>query len=392
MNLAARLQGAAKPGSVVVSERVYRLAGGEFEYESLGELDLKGIGASTRAYVVLGIGKAASRFDSVVRWNMSPLVGRAQEMETLLDRWHSVCDHNAGQTVLLSGEPGLGKSCIARSLLERLTADGVQPSQFQCSPFFVNSAFHPWIANFERMLDFGRDEAPNSRLDKLETLLVDTYGLPLEDVRFIAAMLSLPHEGRYGPITLTPQLAKEETIRVLINTVKAAVLAEPSLILFEDLHWADPTTLETLSVLIERLDSIPILVLLTYRPEFEPPWLTHGCVTSLNLARLDQAESRRLVSNLTRVNPLPAELVAQIIAKTDGVPLFVEELTKSITESGDLIKRGDRVSVRRLVRHGLHPGHVARLADGAPRPRCGGQENCAGRLGHRTGVHLRARR
>jgi class 3 adenylate cyclase/tetratricopeptide (TPR) repeat protein len=342
MNLAARLQGAAKPGSVVVSERVYRLAGGEFEYDSLGELDLKGIGASTRAYVVLGIGKAASRFDSVVRWNMSPLVGRAQEMETLLDRWHSVCDHNAGQTVLLSGEPGLGKSRIARSLLERLTADGVQPLQFQCSPFFVNSAFHPWIANLERMLDFGRDEAPDSRLDKLETLLVDTCGLPLEDVRFIAAMLSLPHEGRYGPITLTPRLAKEETIRVLINTVKAAVLAEPSLILFEDLHWADPTTLETLSVLIERLDSIPILVLLTYRPEFEPPWLTHGCATSLNLARLDQAESRQLVSNLTRVNPLPAELVAQIIAKTDGVPLFVEELTKSITESGDLIKRGDR--------------------------------------------------
>ena len=227
MNLAARLQGAAKPGSLVVSERVYRLAGGEFEYESLGDLDLKGIDVATRAYVVLGIGKAASRFDAVVHWNMSPLVGRSHEMETLLERWHSVCDQNAGQTVLISGEPGLGKSCIARSLLERLAADGLQPLRFQCSPFFVNSAFHPWIAHFERTLEFGRDEAPDSRLDKLEALLVGGYGLPLEDVRYIAAMLSLPHEGRYGPLTLTPQIAKEETIRVVVNIVNAAVLAEP---------------------------------------------------------------------------------------------------------------------------------------------------------------------
>jgi class 3 adenylate cyclase len=178
MNLAARLQGAAKPGSVVVSERVYRLAGGEFEYESLGELDLKGIDVSTRAYVVLGIGKAASRFDAAVRWNMSPLVGRAHEMETLLERWHSVCDRNIGQTVLLSGEPGFGKSRVAHSLLERVAADGVQPLLFQCSPFFVNSAFHPWIANLERTLEFGRDETPDSRLDKLEALLVRVYGQP----------------------------------------------------------------------------------------------------------------------------------------------------------------------------------------------------------------------
>ncbi len=342
MNLAARLQGAAKPGSVVVSERVYRLAGGEFEYQSLGELDLKGIDVSTRAYVVLGLGKAASRFDAVVRWNMSPLVGRAHEMETLLERWHSVCDHNIGQTVLLSGEPGFGKSRIAHSLLERVAADGVQPPLFQCSPFFVNSAFHPWIANLERTLEFGPDETPDSRLNKLEALLARVHGQPMEDVRFIAAMLSLPYESRYGPLTLTPRIAKEETIRVVVNIVKAAALGEPSLLLFEDLHWADPITLETLSALIERLDSIPVLVMLTYRPEFEPPWLRHDRVARLNLSRLDQAESRQLVSNVTRGKPLPAELVAQIIDKTDGVPLFVEELTKSITESGDLIKQGDR--------------------------------------------------
>jgi len=342
MNLAARLEGAAGPGRIVVSERVYRLAGGEFEYESLGELDLKGMAGPTRAYLVLGVGKAASRFDAAIRQNLPPLVGRAHEMERLLDRWQSVCNREGGQTVLLSGEPGLGKSHIASALLERLATDGVPSLRFQCSPFYVNSAFYPVISNFERTLDFGRDEAPDSRLDKLEALLVGRYKLPRGDVQFIAAMMSLPHESRYGPLTMTPRRAKEETIRILVNIVKAAARAEPCLLLFEDVHWADPTTLETLSLLIDRLDSIPVLVVLTHRPEFEPPWSGYVRVTTLNLARLVPAQSRQLVSNLTGGKALPAELVDQIIAKTDGVPLFVEELTKTILESGDLIAQGDR--------------------------------------------------
>jgi class 3 adenylate cyclase/tetratricopeptide (TPR) repeat protein len=342
MNLAARLQAAARPGRVVVSERVYRLAGGEFEYESLGEPELKGISVPTRAYAVLGVGKAASRFDAAIRQNVPPLVGRAREMERLLERWQSVCNREGGQTVLLSGEPGLGKSHIASALLERLATNGVKSLRFQCSPFHINSAFYPVISNFERTLDFGRDEAPDSRLDKLEALLVGGYRLPLDDVRIIAAMLSLPHEHRYGPFTMTPRLAKEETIRVLVNIVRAAARTEPCLLLFEDVHWADPTTLETLSLLIDRLDSIPILVVLTHRPEFEPPWSRCVRVTTLNLARLAPAQSRQLVSNLTGGKALPAELVEQIIAKTDGVPLFVEELTKTILESGDLVEQGDR--------------------------------------------------
>jgi class 3 adenylate cyclase/tetratricopeptide (TPR) repeat protein len=342
MNLAARLQEAAKPGGIVVSERVYRLAGGEFEYEGQGELDLKGIAVPTRAYVVLGVGKAASRFDAAIRQNVPPLVGRAHEMERLLEPWQSVCNREGGQTVLLSGEPGIGKSHIASSLLERLAADGAQSLRFQCSPFHVNSAFYPLISNFERTLDFGRDEAPDSRLDKLEALLVERYRLPLDDVQFIAAMLSLPHEHRYGPLTMTPRRAKEETIRVLLSIVKAAARAEPFLLLFEDVHWADPTTLETLSLLIDRLDSIPALLLLTHRPEFEPPWSRYVRVTTLDLARLEPAQSRQLVSNLTGGKALPVELVEQIIVKTDGVPLFVVELTKSILESGELIEQGDR--------------------------------------------------
>ncbi|MGZ3338376.1 MAG: AAA family ATPase [Reyranella sp.] len=342
MNLASRLQGVAEPGGVVVSDRVYRLAGGEFDYEDLGELDLKGIATSTRAYNVLGVSAAASRFDAVVRERVSPLVGRTHEMEALLGRWQAVCDQGAGQAVLLSGEPGFGKSRISSALLERLGAEGVRSLRFQCSPFFVNSAFYPFISSLERMLDFGRDEAPASKLDKLEALVVGHYGLPRSDLSFVAAMLSLPCEDRYGPLTMAPRLVKEETIRVLVDVVKAAARTERSLVLFEDVHWADPTTLETIGLLIDRLGGIPVLVVLTHRPEFVQPWSRYAWVTTLDLGRLAATQSRELISNLTAGKALPPAVVEQIIAKTDGVPLFVEELTKTILESGDLVERGNR--------------------------------------------------
>jgi class 3 adenylate cyclase/tetratricopeptide (TPR) repeat protein len=366
MNLAARLQGVAAPGGIVVSERVYRLAGREFNYEDLGELDLKGIAVPTRAYGVLGVSTATSRFDATVREKVSLLVGRAEEMKTLLDRWQSVGDSGTGEAVLLSGEPGMGKSRIASALLERLGSEGVQSLRFQCSPFYINSAFYPIIANFERSLSFGRDEAPGSRLDKLEALIVNHYGMPAGDVRFLAAMLSLPHEERYGPLTMAPRLVKEETIRVLVDSVKAAAQAGPCLLLYEDVHWADPTSLEALSVLIDRLDTIPALVVLTHRPEFKPPWQKYACVTTVDLARLSSTQSRKLVSNLTGGKALPAELVDQIVTKTDGVPLFIEELTKTILESGDLIERGDRYlyageSVRVSIPETLRDSLMARL-------------------------------
>jgi class 3 adenylate cyclase/tetratricopeptide (TPR) repeat protein len=344
MNLAARLQGVAPPDSVVVSDRVFRLAGGEFDYETLGALELKGIVAPTRAYRVVGVSAAASRFDAAVREKVSPLVGRAQEMEGLLRRWQSVNDRSSGQAVLLSGEPGVGKSRIASALLARLEAEGAPPLRFQCSPFYVNSAFYPFSAGLERMLDFGRDEPPEARLDKLETLVVRRYGLPPADVRFIAAILSLPHEERYGPLAMSPRLLKEATIRVLVDVVKAVARVQPCLLLFEDVHWADPTTLETLSLLMERLYETPLLVVLTHRPEFDQPWSwsRFPYVSALDLARLAPAQSWELISNLTDGKELPADLVEQIIAKTDGVPLFIEELTKAIVESGDLIDQGDR--------------------------------------------------
>jgi class 3 adenylate cyclase/tetratricopeptide (TPR) repeat protein len=341
MNLAARLQSVAKPGNVVVSERVHRLASGAFNYEDLGEHDLKGIARPTRAYRVLSVGTAASRFDAATGAGLTPFVGREHEIDALLGRWQ-LARKGAGQAVLLSGEPGIGKSRIVNALRERIEVQGIPSLRFQCSPFYINSAFHPIIAHFERALNFGRDEPAASRLDKLEALVVGRHGLPLRDARFIAAMLSIPYEERYGPLAMNPRLIKAETDRVWVDIVKAAARAQPCLMLFEDLHWADPTTLEVLGMLIEQLGNIPLLVVLTSRGEVQPQWSKHPYVSVLNLSKLTPAQSSALISGLAGGKALPAELAGQIAAKTDGVPLFVEELTKAILESGDLIDEGDR--------------------------------------------------
>jgi len=340
MNLASRLQAIAAPGSIIVSERVHRLAGGSFEYEDLGEHSLKGIGQPTRAWRVVGVSAAASRFDAATRGGLTPLVGRELEIGLLTDRWQLAQD-GEGQVVLLSGEPGIGKSRILSALRERLGTQGAGTLRFQCSPYYLNSAFYPSIDNLERALKFGRDESPASKLDKLEALIVIHYGRPLSDVRFIASILSIPCEDRYGPLSMTGQRHKDETIRALVDLAEAAARRAPSLMLYEDAHWADPTTLEVLDLLVDRIRSFPMLLVVTHRPEFQPKWTGHGHVTGLALSRLTRAQSSAIVSRLCGGKALPADLLEQILAKTDGVPLFVEELTKAILESGSLKEAGD---------------------------------------------------
>jgi class 3 adenylate cyclase/tetratricopeptide (TPR) repeat protein len=341
MNLASRLQGIAQPGSIVVSERVHRLAGGSFNYEDLGEQTLKGIARPTHAYRILGVSEAASRFEAAhAEAALTPLVGREQELGLLMERW-ALAQDGEGQVVLLSGEPGIGKSRILSALRERLEAQGAQALRFQCSPYYVNSAFYPIIDNFERALKFARDESPESRLDKLEALVVGHYGRPLADVRFVASMLSIPCEDRYGAQPMTPQKHKDETLRSLVDLSEAAARKQPSVMLFEDLHWADPTTLEVLDLLIDRVRTVPLLIVLTHRPEFQSRWSRHEHVTGLNLSKLTRAQSGAMVSRLAGTKALPPDLLEQILTKTDGVPLFVEELTKSILESGELKDAGD---------------------------------------------------
>jgi len=342
MNLASRLQGIASINTLVVSEQVQRLAGGSFEYEDLGEQPIKGIVRPTRAYRVVGVSQAASRFEAAHgEASPTPLVGREHEIALLLERW-ALAQDGEGQVVLLSGEPGMGKSRILNALRERLERQGAQALRFQCSPYYVNSAFWPIIDHIERILKFARDESVESRLEKLEALIVKAYGLPSDDVRYVASMLSIPHEMRYGALSMSPQKLKDATMRALVDIMEAAAQRHPSVMLFEDAHWADPSMLEVLDQLIDRVRTMPLLIALTHRPEFQSRWSQHGHVVALNLSKLTRAQSSVIVSSLSDGKLLPANLLDQILAKTDGVPLFVEELTKSILESGELIDAGDR--------------------------------------------------
>jgi predicted ATPase len=341
-NLAARLQGLAAAGQIVIAALTRRLLGNAFELSDLGECDLKGIAEPVHAWRVERALVTESRFDANRGGSaLTPLVGREEELDLLLRRWSQTKD-GEGQVVLLSGEPGIGKSRILSALRERLGAQRVQALRFQCSPYYVNSAFWPVIDNFERALKFSRDDTTEAKLDKLEALVVTHYGRPLADVRFVAAILSIPFEGRYGERPMTPQKQKDETLRTLIDITEAAARQQPSVLLFEDAHWADPTTLEVLDLLIDRVRIVPLLVVLTHRPEFQSRWSEQGHVGALNLSKLTRAQSAAIISTLVGGRALPAALLEQILTRTDGVPLFVEELTQSILESGELREAGER--------------------------------------------------
>jgi class 3 adenylate cyclase/tetratricopeptide (TPR) repeat protein len=340
-NLAARLQGLAAADQIVIATSTRRLVGSAFELTDLGDHDLKGFAEPVHAWRVELALATDSRFDARYgAGGLTPLVGREDEVGLLLRRWSQAKD-GEGQVVLLSGEPGIGKSRILGALRERLEMQGVQSLRFQCSPYYVNSAFWPVIDNFERALKFVRDEPVDAKLDGLEALIVTHYGRPLADVRFVASILSVPCEDRYGVRPMTPQKFKDETLRTLVDLVEAAARHQPSVLLFEDAHWADPTTLEVLDLLIDRVKTVPLLVVLTHRPEFQSRWSDQGHVGALNLSKLTRAQSAAMVAALAGGKALPGALLEQILTRTDGVPLFVEELTKSILEAGMLTEAGD---------------------------------------------------
>jgi class 3 adenylate cyclase/tetratricopeptide (TPR) repeat protein len=347
MNLASRLQAIAEPNTIAVSERVRRVAGGAFVYADLGEQTFKGIAKPTRAYRVTGASAAASRFEAATAEALTPLVGRDDELAVLVERWGRARD-GQGQIVRLWGEAGIGKSRIVDALLSRLAAEGAATIRFQCSPYHVNSAFQPIIAVVDRALAESREQSAAARLDALETMAA-ACGRPVGDVAFVADMLSIPYQERYGALPMSPRRVKDETIRTLVDVAAAAARIRPTALLFEDAHWADPTTLDVLDRLIAHLADIPLMVVVTHRLEFQPRWKENGHAAAIGLSRLSRAESEQIVSRLTGGRPLPGDVLDQIVAKTDGVPLFVEELTKAILESGDLTDEGDRFEFTRTA-------------------------------------------
>ena len=341
MNLASRLQVIAPVGGVVVSERVRRLAAGHFVYRSLGEQGLKGIRKATTPYEVVRESGIASRFEAASEVGLSPIVGREEEIGVLHDRWREA-RRGKGQVVLLSGEPGIGKSRVLTALQESLTDEGLQAMRLQCVPYRTTTAFHPTIDNFERTLGFTRGEPAESKLDKLEAWMTQRVGQRREDVALIAALLSIPCEARYGRTVMSPQRVKRETLRCLADLCEGAARAAPTVMLFEDAHWADATSIEGLDLLVERVRDFPMLIVITHRPEFQSNWGHLDNVVQLHMSRLTNTESVAIVNRLTGGKPLPENVLDEILTRTDGVPLYVEELTRSILESGELRELDDR--------------------------------------------------
>jgi class 3 adenylate cyclase/predicted ATPase len=329
-NLAARLQAFADPSSVVIATSTRRLVGALFEYRDLGSVRAKGFAEPVPAWQVLRESTVQSRFEAFHSTTPTPLVGREEETELLWRRWDR-SKGAEGQVVLLSAEPGVGKSRLVAALQERLQGEPHIRLRYFCSPRHQDSALYPFISQLERAAGFEREETPDTRLDRLEALL-HTTSTPPDDVPLLAELLSLPIE-RYPPVLLSPPVKKQRTLEALLRQLQCLSQQAPVLVVFEDAHWIDPTSLELLHLTIERISNLPVLMLVTFRPEFEPPWTGQPHVMSLALGRLNRRDTVDLIEQVAGNSTLPVDIVQEIVERTDGVPLFIEELTKTVLEA-----------------------------------------------------------
>ena len=340
LSLAARLALSAQPDMVAIDPATRRLIGNLFECRELGALEAAGVGAPIRRWQVLKDSIVESRFEALRGSALAPLVGRDEEIDLLLRRW-ARAKAGGGQVVLVSGEPGIGKSRTAAELEMRLRAEPHLRMRYFCSPYHQDSALFPFIEQLAHAARFAREDTPAAKLEKLAALLARAAP-PDEDVALLADLLSLPAWEQHPLPSVSPQQKKERTLEALIRQIEGLARHQPVVMVFEDAHWIDPTSRELLDFMIERVRSLPVLLIVTFRPEFEPPWTGQEQVSALALNRLDRNDRTVLIEQVAGGKRLPDEVVAQIIDRTDGVPLFIEELTKHVLESGLLREEADR--------------------------------------------------
>ena len=341
-NIAARMQGLAAPNTVALSAVTARLVHGVFALEDLGSYTLKGVAEPMQGFRVLGpIEMPAPSDDAIAAVGAPFLVGRDEEIGLLLRRWEQ-SKEGLGQVVLISGEAGIGKSSLLAALRAQLEHTGTPWMALRCSPYHRNSALHPVIVHMEHVLRFVRDDTSTIKLDKLEQGL-QTSRLPLQEVvPLFAALLSIPLHGRYVAASLSPPQQRQQTLDALVAWLMEKAERQPVLAVWEDLHWADPSTQEMLRLVVEQAPTVPMLHVLTYRPEFEPPWPMRSHMTPITLNHLERPQVEAMITHLARDKALPPEVVEHIVTKTDGVPLYVEELTKMLLASNLLREETDR--------------------------------------------------
>jgi class 3 adenylate cyclase/predicted ATPase len=331
--IAAQVQGLATPDTVIVSQTTLRLVEGCFDYQALGSHILDVVPEPLAVYQILQERIPQSPFELVVSKRFTPLVGREHEVGLLQERWTRAKDW-LGQVVLLSGEAGIGKSRLVQALKEHLAGEVCTYIDCRCSPYYQNTALYPLVTHLQRLLRFTRQDTSEEMLDKLEAALA-AYGFPLEElVPLLAVLLSLPLPARYPPLTLTPQRQKQKTFKALLAWLLAEAERQPVCFVVEDLHWADASTLEWLDLLIDQISGTRLLVLLLFHADFRPPWAMRSHLTHLTLSRLSRRQVEVMAEQVAGGKALPPEVLQQLVAKTDGVPLFVEELAKMVLESG----------------------------------------------------------
>ena len=369
-NLAARLQALAEPGTMVVAASTRRLLGDLFKFRELEPSEVKGFANPVNAWGVEGLLDSESRFEAVRTARLTGFVGRDGEIGLLLEK-KGLAWNGAGQVVLVSGEPGIGKSRIAAALSARISSEPHTRLRYQCSPYHKDSALHPFIGQLGRAAELNPNDPPERQLDRLEAVL--TAGTSRVEVvaPLFAALVSIPFAGRYPPLVLSPAQQRRQTFAALLDQLEGLARRQPVLLLFEDLQWADPTSVELLDAVVDRLRYLPVLAILTFRPEFEPAWLGLPNVTTLSLGRLGESHVEAIAEQVANGRRLPTPVMKQIVGKTDGIPLFAEELTKAVLEADLLVEdiKGYRLTgplPPLAIPSTLHDSLMARLDRLAP--------------------------